>query len=99
MDELKLTSDQIVKLSYLATVGLCAFWLIFWVCVLWSKEKIASILQHPAFFKTVTVMGVIAAVVVLSLAGKISGDLTVPIFTGIVGYVLGASKFSESKKD
>ena len=34
-------------------------------------------------------MGVIAATVVLSLAGRLEGNLTGAILSGIVGYVLG----------
>jgi tetrahydromethanopterin S-methyltransferase subunit C len=34
-------------------------------------------------------MGVIAATVVLSLAGRLEGNLTAAILSGIVGYVLG----------
>jgi hypothetical protein len=48
-----------------------------------------DILRSPSFFKTVTVMGVIAATVVLSLAGRLEGNITGAILSGIAGYVLG----------
>lgn len=92
MTPITLTSNQIVILSFLATGGLCILWIAFWIAVRTSGEKVSEILLNQSFFKTVTVMGVIAGVVVLALAGRIDGDLTASIFAGIVGYVLGATK-------
>lgn len=75
-------------------------WTIFWFAVKRSGENIMDILTSPAFFKTVAVMGVIAATVVLSLAGRLEGNITGAILSGIVGYVLGQlSQHETGKKD
>lgn len=42
-------------------------------------------------------MGVIAATVVLSLAGRLDGNITGAILSGIVGYVFGQLSHQESK--
>lgn len=85
----RLKQEYIVGLSILATAGLVLMWGIFWHSAVRSQEKIMDILKSPSFFKTVTVMGVIAATVVLSLAGRLEGNITGAILSGIVGYVLG----------
>jgi hypothetical protein len=81
----------VFRLSVLATVGLAIMWLAFWIAVSFrhKQESVHEILQSAGFFRTVTVMGVIAATVVLSLAGKVDGNITGAILSGIVGYVLG----------
>ncbi|WP_044619227.1 hypothetical protein [Gynuella sunshinyii] len=85
----QLKPEYIVGLSILATVGLVVMWGMFWNSVAKSQENILDILRSPSFFKTVTVMGVIAATVVLSLAGRLEGNITGAILSGIAGYVLG----------
>jgi len=84
-----LSPEYVVGLSILATVGLILMWAIFWLATVKAKESIHEILLSPSFFRTVTVMGVIAATVVLSLAGRLEGNITGAILSGIVGYVLG----------
>ena len=86
---IRLKQEYIVGLSVLATAGLVIMWGMFWQSAVKSQEKIMDILRSPSFFKTVTVMGVIAATVVLSLAGRLDGNITGAILSGIVGYVLG----------
>lgn len=93
-----LSPDYIWRLSLLATSGLAFMWLVFWVVVKISKESVTAILVNPSFFRTTTVMGVIAATVVLSLAGRLEGHLTGAIVSGIVGYVLG-TKTSRDRAD
>ena len=85
-----MTAEYVWWLSVLATAGLCAMWAVFWIAVSRRDESITEILTKPEFFKVVTVMGVIAATVVLSLADRIQGSLTAAILSGIVGYVLGS---------
>ena len=87
----QMSPDYVWRLSLLATAGLVVMWSIFWLVVWLKKENIMEILKSDSFFKTITVMGVIAATVVLSLADKIAGDLTGAILSGIVGYVLGTN--------
>ena len=80
---------MILQLSILATAGLVLMWAVFWLAVVKRGEGIQAILVSPAFFRTVAVMGVIAATVVLSLAGRLEGNITGAILSGVVGYVLG----------
>lgn len=97
-DALQLKPEYIVGLSVLATAALVIMWGMFWSAVAKSQENIMDILKSPSFFKTVTVMGVIAATVILSLAGRMEGNITGAILSGIAGYVLGQlSGKSESK--
>mgnify|MGYP006188588395 CR=1 FL=1 len=94
----ELKPEYIMWLSVLATAGLVLMWATFWHSVSRSQEKILDILLNPAFFKTVAVMGVIAATVVLSLAGRLDGNITGAILSGIVGYVLGQISHHDTKK-
>jgi hypothetical protein len=64
--------------------------IIFRLAVWYRKESISQILLNPSFFKIVAAMGVIAATVVLSLAGRLEGNLNSAILSGTVGYVLGS---------
>ena len=64
-------------------------WIAFWFAVIKAKESILDVLFSLAFFRTITVIGVIAATTVLSLANRIEGNVTGAILSGIVGYVLG----------
>lgn len=80
---------MILDLSILATCGLAFMWFVFWWAVVASDESVKDILLSPAFFRTTTVMGIIAATVVLNLSGKLEGNITGAILSGIVGYVLG----------
>ena len=89
VNSVPLTPQHIIWLSILATGGLLACWIAFWWAVTKRQESIFDVLSSPGFFRTVTVMGVIAATVVLSLAGRLEGNLTAAILSGIVGYVLG----------
>lgn len=83
------TPSDIVSLSVLATVGIVVMWAVFWFAAARSSQTVKDILSLPAFFETVAVIGVIAASVVLSLAGRLEGHITGAILSGIVGYVLG----------
>src|SRR5262245_35362693 len=96
----QMTPQYVWDLSILATVGLVACWIAFWLAVSCSHESISGILLNPGFFKTVTVMGVIAGTVILSLADRIEGQLTAAILSGIVGYVLGsaAGKLTDAER-
>ena len=84
-----LDPQYILWLSILATVGLLVCWSAFWWSVTKREESVHEILASPGFFRTVTVMGVIAATAVLSLAGRLESNLTGAILSGIIGYVLG----------
>jgi hypothetical protein len=84
-----LSPEYVLCLSVLATVGLVIMWAVFWRRIDTSKESVQDILLSTGFFRTVAVMGVIAATVVLSLAGRLEGNITGAILSGIVGYVLG----------
>ena len=64
-------------------------WAIFWLAIIRREESVREVLLSPAFFRTVTVMGVIAATVVLSLAGRLADNIAGTMLSGIVGYVLG----------
>jgi len=85
----ELNPRYILELAILATVGLVVCWSGFWMAVSRRQESVRGILASPGFFRTVAVMGVIAATAVLSLAGRLEGNITGAILSGIVGYVLG----------
>src|SRR3954463_15444658 len=89
MKPVDISEQSILLLSVLATAGLAVMWVAFWLSVVKSNESIHKVLISPGFFRTVTVMGVIAATVVLSLAGRMESNVTGAILSGIVGYVLG----------
>lgn len=93
-----LSPQYIAGLSILATGGLVLMWAVFWRAVAHSKESVHEILLSSGFFRTVAVMGVIAATVVLSLAGRLDGNITGAILSGIVGYVLGQLAGHRSKQ-
>jgi hypothetical protein len=97
--EFRASERAVLILSCLATGGLAVMWIAFWAAVARSEESITVILRSAAFFRTVTVMGVIAATVVLSLAGRLDGNVTGAVLSGIVGYVLGAVGQKEKSDD
>jgi heme A synthase len=90
-----LSPDQILTLSMVATAAIVLMWLCFWVIVARQKEKAISVLRSNSFFRTITVIGVIAATTVLSLGGRVEGQLTAAILSGIVGYVLGSHSIKD----
>ena len=94
-----LKPEYIVGLSVLATLGLVVMWWMFWRWVAKSDESIFEIIKSPTTFKIITVMGVIAATVVLSLAGQLEGNITGAILSGIVGYVLGQLSLKKEEKN
>jgi RsiW-degrading membrane proteinase PrsW (M82 family) len=87
--ETPLSPQEIVWLSVLATAGLVLMWGAFWYAVSRKQESVKDVLLSPAFFRTVSVMGVIAATVVLTLAGRLKGDIASTLLGSVVGYVLG----------
>ena len=89
MTGVQLGPQQILWLSILATAGLAVMWAVFWVSVIKARESVHEVLMSAGFFRVVAVMGVVAATVVLSLAGRLEGNATGAILSGIVGYVLG----------
>lgn len=89
MVQAQLPHEYIAGLAVLATVGLVVMWWVFWSTMARTKESVQSVLSNPNFFRVLTVMGVIASTVVLSLAGRLDGPITGAILSGIVGYVLG----------
>jgi len=64
-------------------------WDAFWRTVARRQESVRDILLSPAFFYTVAVMGIVAATVVLTLAGRLKSESAGQLLSGIVGYVLG----------
>ena len=91
----ELEHRYVLWLSILATAGLVVMWTVFWLAIVQRQESVRAVLLSPAFFRTVTVMGVIAATVVLSLAGRLADNIAGTLLSGIVGYVLGRT-LSES---
>lgn len=94
----ELSPQYILWLSILATSGLVLMWAAFWWAATRRSESIQGILVSSGFFRTVAVMGVIAATVVLSLAGRLEGNITGAILSGIVGYVLGQQRGESAQK-
>lgn len=88
-DATAMSANNVMLLSVLATVGIIVMWMAFWYSSGKAGEKPSEVLNNPAFFRTVVVIGVIAAVTVLSLAGRIEGNISGSVLSGIVGYVLG----------
>ena len=71
MVAVQLVPEYIIGLSILATLGLAFMWGSFWFFVAKSKDSIMDVIKSPSFFKIITdVVGVIAATVILSLAGR-----------------------------
>jgi hypothetical protein len=70
-----LTPPYIFRLSVLATAGLVLMWGAFWWAVTQRGESVRGILASPGFFRTVVVMGVVAATTVLCLAGHLESNL------------------------
>lgn len=84
-----LNRDSIFLLAIVATVALVLMWGVFWMAVIRAKESVVGVLLNPSFFRVVTIMGIVAATAVLSLAGRLDGNITGAILSGIAGYVLG----------
>ena len=91
-----LGQDNVMLLAGLATGGLVIMWVAFWWSAARRGENISEILASAGFFRTVVVMGVIAATAVLSLAGRLEAN-TSAILSGVVGYVLGHLSSRQAK--
>jgi hypothetical protein len=93
----QMSAQYVWQLSLLASGGLIILWAIFWLVVWRRQESATEIVAKPEFFQIITVMGIVSATVVLSLAGRIDGNLTAAILSGIAGFVLGS--VSQKPKD
>lgn len=91
-------AEYIVGLAVLAAVCIVLMWCMFWHTVAKSQDSVIDVLKSPSFFKGSTVIGVIAATAVLSLAGRLDGNVSGAILSGIVGYVLGQLSGREVEK-
>jgi predicted cation transporter len=96
-----LSAEQILCLSWIATIGIVVMLTVFWLVVYKQHDKAITILRSNAFFRTVTVVGFIAATSVLSLSGIIEGHLAAAILSGIAGFILGShsTKVKEHSKN
>lgn len=86
----RLNSQEIIVISILATLGIVSMWIVFFIIAYKQDEKLTKIIQMDAFFKAITVIGVIGSTSVLAIAERIEGELAAAILSGIVGYILGA---------
>lgn len=91
----KLSSQEIIIISILATIGIVSMWIVFFIIAYKQNERLTDIIRMDAFFKAITVIGVIGSTSVLAISEKIEGELAAAILSGIVGYILGAG----SKQD
>lgn len=95
----KLSSQEIIIISLLATIGIVSMWIVFFIIAYKQDEKLTDIIRMDAFFKAITVIGVIGSTSVLAIAERIEGELAAAILSGIVGYILGAgSKIEQIQK-
>ncbi len=94
-----LSSQEILNISLMATVGIVLIWFVFFLVAYKQKVRITEILQMQSFFRTTAVIGVIASTTVLALSGRIEGELAAAILSGIVGYVLGAGSRKPDPKN
>lgn len=85
----QLSANNIVALSFLAAIVLFLMWGVFWLAIIQSKVSILDVLSSQGFFRTVAVMGVIAATAVLGLAGRLDSNIAGAILSGVGGFVLG----------
>ena len=89
MEDLVLHPIYIAGLSVLAAISLVFMWWCFWKAAASKDNNVLTTIQNSAFLKTVTVIGVIAATVILTLVDKLGGDIAGAILSGVAGYVLG----------
>lgn len=80
-----------VVLSLTATLGLAIMWISFWRTVRKQGTDLIEVIQSEGFFKTTAVMGIIAALMVLTLTNNMDGEIAGSILSAIAGYILGRS--------
>lgn len=90
-----LGSTAVLILAGMAGGAIVLMWCAFWITAARSGADVTGILLSPGFFRTVTVIGVIAATGVLALAGRLESNLTGAILSGVAGYVLGTTRARE----
>lgn len=92
-------STQFVYLMFGFAGTLCVVWGFFWIAVMRAKTKPVEVINNSGFLRVITVGFTLSAVVILSLAQIISGELAGAIISGIVGYVLGSINTSQNKAE
>jgi len=95
---LVLESIQFVYLMFGFAGTLVIVWGVFWLAVMRSKANPITVISNSGFLRIVTVGFTLSAVVILSLARILSGEIAGAIVSGIVGYVLGSVRASSPPK-
>ena len=56
-----------------------------------------ELVKSGSLIRLATILGIVAAIVILCVVGNISGEASVAALSGIAGYVLGGEKLTHSK--
>ena len=95
---LVLEPTQFVYLMFGFAATLIIIWVVFWIAIMRSKSNPITVINNSGFLRIVTVGFTLSAVVILSLAHILSGEIAGAIVSGIVGYVLGSVRSSNTRK-
>ncbi len=92
-----LDSMQFVYLMFGFAGTLVIVWGTLWTAVIRSKTNALEVIDNSGFLRIVTVGFALSAVVILSLARILTGEMAGTIVSGIAGYVLGSAKKSSDR--
>ncbi len=88
---------QFVYLMFGFAGTLIIIWVVFWLAIMRIKSNPITVVSNTGFLRIVTVGFTLSAVVILSLARILTGEIAGAIVSGIVGYVLGSVRSSSGK--
>jgi hypothetical protein len=87
-----------VYLMFGFAITLIIVWGVFWFVVLRSKADPLAIINSSKFLHILTVGFTLFALIILSLARVLSGEIVGTLIGGLIGYVLGSNRGINEKK-
>jgi hypothetical protein len=87
---------QFVYLMFGFAGTVVTIWTVFWISVVKRGVDPHAIVRDGGFLRVVTVGFTLSAVVILSIARVLSGELAGAIISGVGGYVLGSIRDSRN---
>jgi len=91
-----ITADQFLILCGINTIGIVLAWGVVFYSLRSDKQLAEALFADGLSLKILTVVFIVCAVFDLALVGKLTGEIST-IFSGIVGYVLGSTKFAHPR--
>lgn len=80
-------TELYIILALISCFAIC--WSVTFIVLKGKDEILKVLLAEGNLLRMIAVVFIVGSVATLALVGKLSGDVTTAIFSGIAGYVLG----------